>query len=108
MASEPEPTPRLMSGAVAGQFANGSNRRWRNETRPQQSVSQQVGQPLAVADVRLLAWHCPHVLRVNQQERTLLLFKNIEDWPPVHASRLERDVSHAQAAHPGGGDTESA
>jgi len=86
--------------AVTGQLAYRSNRRWRNEARPQQSVSEQVGQPFAVADVRFLAWHRPHVLRVDEQQGALLVFKNVEYWPPVHASRLERHVGHSHAVEP--------
>jgi len=42
-------------------------------------VSEQVGQPLAVADVGFLTWHRTHVLRVHEQERAFFIFKNVED-----------------------------
>ena len=41
-------------------------------------MPQQVSQPLAVADVRLLAWHRSHVLRVDEQERAAVVLQNIE------------------------------
>src|SRR5438132_5213273 len=47
---------------VAGQLTNGSKWRWRNEARPQQPVPQQIGQPLAIANVRLLSWNRTHML----------------------------------------------
>jgi hypothetical protein len=40
--------------AIAGQLAQGANGGRRNETRLQQAVPQQIGDPLGVSDIRLL------------------------------------------------------
>src|SRR6266850_6211627 len=65
-----------------------------HETPSQQSVLQQVRDPLAVFLVRLPTGHSFNVLRIHQQHLELLR-KNVPHRLPVHASRLHGHMGYA-------------
>ena len=69
--------------AVAGQLAQLADRRRGDEAGPQQAVAQQVGQPLAVLDVRLAPRHGLDVLRVDQQQLPPLALQQVQHGAPV-------------------------
>src|SRR5229473_4951543 len=71
----------------------------RHETPAQQSVLQQIRDPLAVFLVRLPARHGFDVLRIHQQHLELLR-KNVPHRLPVHSGRLHGRMRHAALLQP--------
>ncbi len=63
-------------------------------------MPQQVGDPLAIPDVRLPPGNRLHMLRVHQQDGTPVLLEQVIHRPPVDPGRLHRDVRDAGAAEP--------
>jgi hypothetical protein len=82
--------------AVARQLSDGANRRWWNEAGTQQPVPQKISQPFGVLDVGLLSGNGPHVLRIDQYERPLVILQHIEDRPPVDPSRFHGHLGDLQ------------
>src|SRR5262249_6513591 len=85
--------------AVAHHVAQLALRRRRHEAAAEQAELAQLGEPLAVAYVRLAARHRLHLLGMDQEERDAAL-QEIGDGPPVHARRLQRDVRAAGGGEP--------
>ena len=59
----------------------------------------QLGNPLAVLNIRLTSGYVLDVLGINQQQIELP-FENVPDRLPVHAGRLHGNVSHFQPVKP--------
>src|SRR6266498_1612616 len=56
--------------------------------------------PFGIFDVGLLPRNGPHVLRVDQYERPLVILQHIEDRPPVDPSRFHRHLGDLQLDEP--------
>ena len=82
--------------AVPCQIAQCANPGRRNETRANQAMRQEIGQPLAVAHIGLPPRHGLDVMRVGEHDGQIA-FEQIEDRLPVHAGRLHRDVRTRRA-----------
>jgi len=87
--------------AVAHDVAQLALRRWRHEAPAQQAELKELGEPLAVAHVRLAARHHLHMLRIDQGELEAPL-QELVDGPPVDPGRLHRDVGAAGGGEPVG------
>jgi hypothetical protein len=77
--------------ARARQVAQFLDRLWRHETRADQAVSQQFGDPGRVVHVALAARHVANVRGVGQDQREPAM-KNVPDGLPVDTRRLHRHV----------------
>ena len=78
---------------VAGQHPQPPDLRWRHERRRQQSVLQQLRDPLRVTDVAFAAGHRLHVRGV-QQPHHHHLFQAVERRLPIRRGRLHRRNGH--------------
>jgi hypothetical protein len=86
--------------AVSGEIPQLPNRGGRNETRANQSVREQVGQPLAVLDVGLPARHRLDVMGIGE-DHTETALEEIEDRLPVHPGRFHGDKRAPRGGQPG-------
>jgi hypothetical protein len=85
--------------AIPREVAKFTRRSRGHETPAEQSVPQQVRNPLAVFLVRLPTGHGFDVLRVHQQHLELLR-KNVPHRLPVHAGRLHGYMRYAALLEP--------
>ena len=84
---------------VTGQFPHLPLRPVGNEAAAEQPVPQQLGQPLAVADVRLAPGHGLDVAGIDQEQGELLL-QQVPDRLPIDAGALHGDVGHLVRGQP--------
>ena len=84
---------------VAGQLAQLPLRPVGDEAAREQPVPEQVGHPLAVADVGLAPGHRLDVPGVDQQQLELVL-QQVPDRLPVDAGALHRHVGHPVRRQP--------
>jgi len=63
-----------------------------NETRPDQPVRQQLGQPRRVPNIGFPPRHVLDVRRIRQDERHLTVGKNVPDRLPIDARRFHRHM----------------
>ena len=87
--------------AVPGEFPQLALGPVRHEAGPQQSVPQQVGQPLAVLHVRLPPRHLLDMLRVNQQQLKAPL-QQVEEGLPIDAGAFHRHMRYPLRRQPVG------
>jgi hypothetical protein len=86
--------------AVPGPLPQRRHLRVRDEAGPQQPVLVQLGDPLAVPQVRLAARDVAHVRRVAHAHLDPGLGQGVADRPPVHTRAFHRGVTHAQLRQP--------
>ena len=85
--------------SVAGQFAQLALGAVRHEAAPNQPMPQQLGDPLAILDVGLAAWHRLDVLSVGQDQREAVL-QQVVDGLPVHAGRFHGHMGDSSLSQP--------
>ena len=78
---------------VPGPVPEFLDRRRRHETGSQQSVSQQVGDPLGIVLVGLASRDILNVIGLGQQQREMTL-EHIPYWLPVDPGGFHGDVHH--------------
>ena len=88
--------------AVPGPLPQRRHLRARDEAGPQQPVFMQLGDPLAVRQVRLAARDVAHVRRVVHAHLDPGAGQGVIDRPPVHPGAFHRRVGHAQLRQPAG------
>jgi hypothetical protein len=84
---------------VARQFPQFPDVPGRDEAGLQQTMAQQITNPIAVPDISLPSGHRFDVVGVDQQDGTVV-FQQIEDWPPVDAGTLNGDVRATGSQEP--------
>src|SRR6266851_37814 len=88
-------------GPIAYEFAQLALVPIRNEARTQQTMTEQIGNPLGIFDVGFAAWHGLQVLRVDdQQGERLALLQDVVDRLPVDPSGFHRYVGAATLDQP--------
>jgi hypothetical protein len=84
----------------ARQISHLLNRRGRHEAAADQTVREQIGNPLRILDITLAPRHVANVAGVSQHEREVL-FQDVPHGFPVRARRLRlycrRDCAHAES-----------
>jgi hypothetical protein len=85
--------------AVASQITQLTLRNRRNKARTQQTVLQQLGDPLRILDVGLATGHVLDMGGIHQQHFKVA-FQNVEDRFPVFARALHRHVRAASSLQP--------
>jgi hypothetical protein len=93
--------PLLDQGlAVAGELAQCADGPRRDEAGLEQSVAQQIGQPLTVLHIGLMPGRRLHVLGIDQGD-SAPLFQQVIHWPPVHPRTLDRHLLDLFVVEPG-------
>jgi hypothetical protein len=70
-----------------------------NDAGLEQTVAQQITNPISITHVRLLSGYSLDVVGVHEQDGTVV-FEQIEDRPPVDSSTLNGDVSATRRQEP--------
>jgi len=63
-------------------------------------MTQQIGEPFAILDIRLVPRYRLEVLRVDERDRALLVFEQIEDGPPIDPCGFHRDLRDTVTGQP--------
>jgi hypothetical protein len=89
--------------AVAGQLPDRGDRRWRDETAPQQPALGQLRQPHRVQRVTFAARDVLDMPRVDQQHLQWLLglTQSVKDRLPINPRRFHRHMRHTFKGQPG-------